>query len=105
MAIVLFFLYFLLATDWKDYVVSSGSFDNPSGHQNPNSMPVNSYTKEADFVRVGAFALSKGIYLFNFANSWQGHRNSVSQLLWARPNPTIPRPDHNTGNSVPYIKP
>ena len=42
------------------------------------------------------------IYLFNFANSWQGHRNSVSQLLRARPNPTTPRPDHNTGNSVPY---
>ena len=42
-------------------------------------------------------------YLFNFANSWQGHRNSVSQLLRARPNPTIPRPDHNTGNSVPTL--
>ena len=24
-------------------------------------------------------------YLFNFANPWQGHRNSVSQLLRARP--------------------
>lgn len=54
---------FFLATDWKDHVVGSNSFDNPSGHQNPNGMPVNSYTKEADFVRVGAFVLSKGIKL------------------------------------------
>ena len=62
----LFFLHFLLATDWKDHVVTSNSFDNPSGHQNPNSMPVNSYTKEADFVKVGAFVLSKGISLLWF---------------------------------------
>ena len=42
------------------------------------------------------------LLLFNFASSWQGHRNSMSQLLRARPNPTTSRPDHNTGNSVPY---
>lgn len=52
---------FSYSTDWKDHVVGSNSFDNPSGHQNPNSMPVDSYTKEADFVRVGAFVLSKAL--------------------------------------------
>lgn len=49
------------STDWKDHIVRSDSFDNPSGHQNPNSMPVDSYTREADFVRVGAFALSRAL--------------------------------------------
>lgn len=46
--------------EWKDHIVKSDGFDNPHGHQNPNSMPVKSYTKEADFVTVGAFRLSKG---------------------------------------------
>ena len=49
------------AKEWKDHVVRSGSFDKPSGHMNPSSFPVTSYTNEADFVQVGAFALSKGI--------------------------------------------
>lgn len=43
-------------------MVRSDSFDNPAGHQNPNTMPVQSYTKEADSVRVGVFSLSKGIF-------------------------------------------
>ena len=46
--------------EWKDHVIKSDSFDRPSGHQNPNSMPVTSYTRQADVVRVGAFSLSKG---------------------------------------------
>ena len=44
-------------------------------------------------------------YLFSYLTSPTRGRdtaNSVSQLLRARPNPTTPRPDHNTGNSVPY---
>lgn len=49
------------AKEWKDHVVRSDSFDKPSGHMNPSSFPVTSYTNEADFVQVGAFALSKGI--------------------------------------------
>ena len=53
-------LCFTLAMEWKDHIVKSDGFDNPHGHQNPNSMPVKSYTKEADFVTVGAFRLSKG---------------------------------------------
>ena len=54
--------------EWKDHIVKSDGFDNPHGHQNPNSMPVKSYTKEADFVTVGAFRLSKGkcIYCYLF---------------------------------------
>lgn len=47
--------------DWRAHVVRSGDFDNPSGHQNPNSMPVSPYTREAEVVQVGAFALSKGL--------------------------------------------
>ncbi|XP_078342545.1 transmembrane protein 43-like isoform X1 [Oculina patagonica] len=52
---------FTYSMDWKDHVIRSDDFDQPSGHQNPNSMPVNSYTKEAEFVKVGAFTLSKGL--------------------------------------------
>lgn len=49
------------AKEWKDHVIRSDSFDKPSGHMNPSSFPVTSYTNEAEFVQVGAFALSKGI--------------------------------------------
>ena len=41
--------------------------------------------------------------LFNFASSWQGHRNSMSRLLRTRPNPTTSRPDHNTGTPCPTL--
>ncbi|KAK2571176.1 Transmembrane protein 43 [Acropora cervicornis] len=47
---------------WVEHTSTrSGSFDKPSGHMNPSSFPVTSYTNEADFVQVGAFALSKGL--------------------------------------------
>ncbi|PFX18219.1 Transmembrane protein 43 [Stylophora pistillata] len=49
------------ATEWRDTIIRSDGFDNPAGHQNPNSMPVQSYIKEADSVRVGAFSLSRGL--------------------------------------------
>lgn len=52
---------FSYTTEWRDIIVRSDSFDNPAGHQNPNTMPVQSYTKEADSVRVGVFSLSKGL--------------------------------------------
>ena len=53
--------------EWKDRIVRSDSFDNPSGHQNPNSMSVESYTREANVVKVGAFSLSKGkMYTLSF---------------------------------------
>lgn len=51
------------AKDWRAHVVRSVDFDNPSGHQNPNSMPVSPYTREAEVVQVGAFALSKGKFM------------------------------------------
>lgn len=50
----------IVAMEWKDHIVRSGEFDNPSGHQNPHSMPVESYTIKSDPVKVGAFILSKG---------------------------------------------
>lgn len=50
----------IVAMEWKDHIVRSGEFDNPSGHQNPHSMPVESYTIKADPVKVGVFILSKG---------------------------------------------
>ena len=49
--------------EWKDHVVKSDGFDNPHGHQNPYDMRVDSYTKEAKFVQVGGFALSKGNFM------------------------------------------
>lgn len=52
---------FSYTKEWRDTIVRSDGFDNPSGHQNPNSMPVHSYTREADSVQVGAFTLSKGL--------------------------------------------
>ncbi|XP_067024919.1 transmembrane protein 43-like [Acropora muricata] len=52
---------FSYTKEWKDHVVRSDRFDKPSGHMNPSSFPVTSYTNEADFVQVGAFALSKGL--------------------------------------------
>ena len=54
---------FYTAMEWKDHVVKSDGFDNPHGHQNPHDMPVDSYTKEAKFVQVGTFALSKGNFM------------------------------------------
>ena len=50
----------IVAMEWKDHIVRSGEFDNPSGHQNPHSMLVESYTIKSDPVKVGAFILSKG---------------------------------------------
>ncbi|CAH3181628.1 unnamed protein product [Porites evermanni] len=52
---------FSYSMEWKDHIVRSGEFDNPSGHQNPHSMPVESYTIKSDPVKVGAFILSKGL--------------------------------------------
>ncbi|XP_027052697.1 transmembrane protein 43-like, partial [Pocillopora damicornis] len=45
-------------TEWSSISSVTGSFAEP-GHQNPKTMPVQSYTKEPDSVRVGAFSLSK----------------------------------------------
>jgi len=53
---------FIPDKQWKSSIVSSHQFDNPSGHQNPSSMPVSPYVKEADPVNVGAFKISKGWY-------------------------------------------
>jgi len=47
--------------EWKSEVVSSGGFSNPSGHHNPGSMPIKSYTKTADPVHVGQFRLSQSL--------------------------------------------
>lgn len=49
------------STEWKSEVVNSGRFDNTNGHHNPNAMAVQSYTKQAAPVYVGAFHLSKGL--------------------------------------------
>ena len=57
----LFLSWFFAATEWRISSVT-GSFAEPAGHQNPKTMPVQSYTKEPDSVRVGAFSLSKGIF-------------------------------------------
>ncbi|XP_020897263.1 transmembrane protein 43 isoform X2 [Exaiptasia diaphana] len=47
--------------EWKSTIISSHDFDNPSRHQNPSSIPVSAYVKEADPVFVGAFRISKGL--------------------------------------------
>ncbi|XP_068714626.1 transmembrane protein 43-like isoform X1 [Montipora foliosa] len=52
---------FSYTKEWQDHIVRSDHFDSPSGHMNPNSFPVTSYTKEAELVQVGGFALSKGL--------------------------------------------
>ena len=68
----------IVAMEWKDHLVRSDEFDNPSGHQNPNSMPVESYTIKADPVKVGAFILSKGITV--------SYVNKSCFLLMKKPN-------------------
>lgn len=66
--------------EWKDHIIRSDEFDNPSGHQNPSSMPVESYTIKADPVKVGAFILSKGKV------QYVSYVNKSSFLLMKKPN-------------------
>ncbi|XP_065066872.1 transmembrane protein 43-like [Rhopilema esculentum] len=47
--------------EWRSDVINSGRFDMPSGHQNPNSMLVKAFSKEADPVYVGRYRISKGL--------------------------------------------
>lgn len=70
----------IVAMEWKDHIVRSGEFDNPSGHQNPHSMPVESYTIKSDPVKVGAFILSKGKV------QYVSYVNKSSFLLMKKPN-------------------
>jgi len=56
-----YLLFILTGKEWRSQVVPSHQFDNPSGHQNPSSIPISSYVKLADPVNVGAFRLSRGI--------------------------------------------
>lgn len=70
----------IVAMEWKDHIVRSGEFDNPSGHQNPHSMPVESYTIKSDPVKVGAFILSKGKVQYH------NNVNKSSFLLMKKPN-------------------
>ena len=44
---------------WMPTVVSSSSFREPNGHENPGSMPLASATTVADPVHLGAFKLSR----------------------------------------------
>jgi Transmembrane protein 43 len=44
---------------WSPTVVSSSSFREPNGHENPGSMPLGSATTVADPVHLGAFKLSR----------------------------------------------
>jgi Transmembrane protein 43 len=44
---------------WLPTVVSSSSFREPNGHENPSSMPLGSATTVADPVHLGAFKLSR----------------------------------------------
>ncbi|HEY6321244.1 MAG TPA: TMEM43 family protein, partial [Thermoanaerobaculia bacterium] len=44
---------------WSPTVVSSSSFREPNGHENPGSMPLASATTVADPVHLGAFKLSR----------------------------------------------
>ena len=69
----------IVAMEWKDHIVRSGEFDNPSGHQNPHSMPVESYTIKSDPVKVGAFILSKGKVQYH------NNVNKSSFLLMKKP--------------------
>ena len=70
----------IAAMEWKDHIVRSGEFDNPSGHQNPHSMPVESYTIKSDPVKVGVFILSKGKVQYH------NDVNKSSFLLMKKPN-------------------
>ena len=70
----------IAAMEWKDHIVRSGEFDNPSGHQNPHSMPVESYTIKSDPVKVGVFILSKGKLQYH------NDVNKSSFLLMKKPN-------------------
>lgn len=48
-------------TGWSGRPVESSSFQEPSGHRNPTSMPYSSRTVSADRVTLGAFDLSPGL--------------------------------------------
>ncbi len=46
---------------WSDRAIDSGGFKEPTGHQNPNSMPYGAAEYEADPVTLGAFTLSESL--------------------------------------------
>ncbi len=47
--------------DWRDSKIDSADFKEPSGHENPGSLAVESSSWQASDVRVGAFQLSDGL--------------------------------------------
>ena len=53
--------------------------------------------------RINGTIYGKEFFFIRFANSWQGHGNSVT-LITAVPSPSVPALaiDHYTGDYVPY---
>jgi len=47
--------------DWRSNVVSSSSFEEQAGHENPDSMPINDVSMSASSVTVGDFNLSSSL--------------------------------------------
>jgi len=47
-------------TRWSDRLVNSANFRHPEGHENPASFPMESLSKQAGRVTVGAFLLTPG---------------------------------------------
>jgi hypothetical protein len=56
---------------WSDRLVSSSSFQESRGHENPASMPYHSRSFVAQNVTLGAFSLSSG--LIQRMSSWEDH--------------------------------
>ncbi|MGB0747213.1 MAG: TMEM43 family protein [Magnetospiraceae bacterium] len=44
---------------WRDELIRSSSFNQPSGHQNPGSMPLRGQTQTARGIKLGGFTLSQ----------------------------------------------
>lgn len=64
---------------WSEQLQDSSSFKEPSGHENPTSMPYRSETYTAEDVRLGAFRLSDS--LINKIRNWEDMRVSSTGLL------------------------
>lgn len=47
-------------TEWSNRLINSANFRHPDGHQNPDSFPLESLSKQAGHVTVGAFNLTPG---------------------------------------------
>ena len=74
---------------WSTQPISSAGFKEPTGHQNPGSMPYESTQQTADKVTLGAFTLSSSLVskISNFTSLPSGSDTTLPESLKGKAKP------------------